>query len=470
MMSMNKISFFLIFMIIFSLILTNYSHFNYKYPLHVDEWFHITIAKELSVGEELNWYTSKPLNLDLEKSWHLLLGTIQWTFNLDVTQWIFVPIILHALAILSVYYLISKFFNEKVALISALLVALIPSNVTIGGPALLVPVNLSLIFIPLALLFAFELVKIRKIYNYAILFAITTFMLYAHPPSAIILLIILITYSTLKLLSRNKDDINKSKILFLVIAVSILASVPNFIQVIQEKGVESIQFDFWVQLREIPIAYGIIPTVFFIVGFYFLSKSKNKEVWSILLSTLILILIIVFSSRFDINWLIPYQRVYIPLFLLMSMVASFGFYKLTEIKKYYKNLGVILLIAILAVTTYFAVERTINTPYYHLIDDTDYQNFLWIKENTPKDAIIILDPLKARALPAVAERRVYSVLPFGPNEEQMAKVDETNQFFEGSCANTIFLRQNEITVVYSREGCMNPGLEEVKESIYVRKN
>jgi hypothetical protein len=52
------------------------------------------------------------------------------------------------------------------ALIAALLIALLPSNVTIGGPVFLIPVNLSLILIPIGLVFGFQLTRLKPIYNY----------------------------------------------------------------------------------------------------------------------------------------------------------------------------------------------------------------------------------------------------------------------------------------------------------------
>jgi len=141
--------------------------------------------------------------------------------------------------------------------------------------------------------------------------------------------------------------------------------------------------------------------------------------------------------------------------------------ELLEIDKPSRKTGLILLISLLIITTYIAIDRDIHENYYHLIDDQDYKSFLWIKENTSQDAVILLDPWKARALPTIAERRVYAVMPFGPNEEQLRLVEKANKFFADNCSNTTFLLENNITVVYTKNRCNNPNLVEIKENIYI---
>jgi hypothetical protein len=462
----NKEIIFLISILLLASFLTYYPHLNYPYPLHVDEWFHIATAKEISLGKDVDWYSGGKFKFGLERAWHLTLASIQKIFNLNVKQWIYFPIFIHILAILSVFYFTLKLFGKKEALISSLLIALIPSNVTIGGPVFLVPVNLSLIFIPLALTFAFELANLKPIFNYLALLSITTFILYAHPPTAIALLTTLGIYSLSNFFSKDKKSKNKAKILFLIISFSILLSLPNYLPEIQKKGLESAKFSFWIYLKEIPYIYGFIPTTFFILGFYILSQTKSKGFWTLLLSSLFLIFNISLFARFDLNYLIPYQRTYIPLFLLMSIIASVGYSKLLEIKKPFKNFGKILLLILLIETIYFSVERNIKTPYYHLISDKDYENFLWIKGNSKEDEIVLLDPWKARAFPAIAERRVYAVMPFGPDEKYLKLVDNANKFFAQKCLNTTFLIENNISIVYSPVKCENENLREVKENIY----
>ena len=315
----------LIPILIIACLLTFYPHLEYSYLLHVDEWFHVSQAKQVVFGCDISWYSIEQFNLGMERAWHTMLASIYSLFRPSITQWIYLPTILHVLSIISVYFFVSKLYSKKNAIISSLLVAVIPSNVTIGGPVFLVPINLCLIFIPIALLFAFRLTKIKKLYNYILLLFITTFLLYTHPPTAITLLTILIFYFLLNIFSKKDECKQNGKILLVTIIFSIILALPNYILEIQKKGLESITFNFWVFLQGIPIIYGIIPTVFFIIGLYFLARTEKKETWSIILALLVLIINVLIFNISGLNYILPYQRTYITLFLLMSIIPNFLF-------------------------------------------------------------------------------------------------------------------------------------------------
>jgi hypothetical protein len=458
-------TFCLILIVALTCFLSFYPHFEYPYLLHVDEWFHVARAKQVVLNANVDWYTGERFALGMERAWHLMLASIQFLFKPLVTHWIFIPTVLHVAAVLTVFYFVFKLFGKKEALISSLLIALFPSNVTMGGPVFLMPINLSLIFIPLALVFAFGFMK--TMYSYFFLFVITTFLLYAHPPTAIVLLLILGFYVLLNLFSKKGECKRKAKILLIVVVFSFLLSLPNYLPEMQRRGFESITFNFWVYLERIPFIYGVVPTVFFIVGFYFLFKGWEKETMCLLFTSLFLMLNIFFFSMSGLSYFMPYQRTHVPLFLLMSIVASRGYTKLLEFKRPWVNLGLTLLILCLIVTTSMAVYRNVNVSYYHVIDSDDYENFLWLKENSLENATVLLDPWKARALPPVAERRVYAVVPFGPVEKQMRLVNNATVFLAENCINTSFLMENNIQVVYNRIGCENPDLIEIKDGIYL---
>ena len=449
--------------------LTYYPHFNYPYLFHVDEWFHIARAKQIALGTEIDWYGIQNLTFGLEQAWHIILAVIYYIFRLNIFQWTFIPLIIHLISVNSVYLFMVKLFDKKNALISALLIAILPSNVTMGGPVFIIPLNLSLIFIPIALLFAFELTNLKKIYNYLILVFITTFLLYAHPPSAIVLLGILCIYLFLNLFSDKEECKNKAKIIFLSIISAVFFSLPRYLMVLAQGGIQVFTFDFWINLQGIPIIFGFIPTAFFIIGFYFHSTESDKRVWAILLTTIALLVNLVIFSLTGTNYILPYVRTHIPLLLLMSLIASKGYLKILNLFNYRKNIGLIILVVLLIVTMALAIPKNIETNYYQIIDDEDYESFIWIKENTNEDIIVLSDPWIARALAPIAERRVYSVMPFGPNEEPLRLVYKTNIFFNQNCTNTSFLIDNNIDYVYTKNKCDNDYLVEVYNNIYQYK-
>lgn len=460
----------LIPIIVLGIFLSFYPHLDYSFLFHIDEWFHIAQAKQIVLGSEVNWYTGEPFLLGMERAWHGLLAGIYFLFRPTSKQWIFLPSILHVLAILSTYVFVSKFFDKTKGLVSSFLIALLPTNNTIGGPVFLIPVNLSLIIIPFSLLFAFNLVKINRLYKYVILVILISFLLYAHAPSAIVLLMIITVKSFLLLFSKKKDERTEALYLFTVMFTSIVLSLPNFLNEMYSRGLESITFNFFIKLNEIFLLYGILPTMFFIIGFYFASKSKSKEIWALLLTSLFLLVNIVVFARLEVNILLPYQRTFVPLFLFMAIIGSIGFTKVLEITKQQKRIGFVLFIVLLMITGIVAVNSNLSYSYYRIIDETDFENGGWIRENTDIDDVLICDPWKARALAPIAERQVYAVTPFGPVEDELKIVKRAKSFLNDDCRNTSFLIEYNISIVYARGyNVYNPDLIELKEDVYIIK-
>ena len=449
--------------------LTYAPHITYPFPFHVDEWYHIATAKMIAIGSPVNWYYGEPFQFSLESGWHIMLSLFQQVFHPDISGWMILPLIIHIFSIIIIYIFISRLFSKHEAVIAALLLAILPTNITIGGPVFLIPVNLSLILIPLGILSAFHLFKIEKRFQYVLLFIITTSLLYAHPPSAMVLLFFLGFYSFLLIISKDKEDQNHAFHLIITTGISILAALPNYLVELQTHGFGNLSFQFWVYLKEIPFLIGIIQVIFFVIGFTILTRSKDKRIWSILLTTLFLLINIVLFTQLNINYLLPYQRTYVPLFLLMIIITSYGYTRVIEIKPQYRTILTMILILLLFVTVLEASTK--QNAYYEIIDETDYENFLFINTVTSPQDIIICDPWKARALPSVAERTVYAVIPFGPNEEYINLVNNATAFLENDCRNTTFLITNNISLVYSRGyECYNPNLELIKQDIYQLKS
>jgi len=242
--------------------------------------------------------------------------------------------------------------------------------------------------------------------------------------------------------------------------LSFLIVLPRFIPAFSSKGIGAVTYSFWGYVQMIPPLFGYVPIAFFFIGFYFLTQSKRKEDWTILIGVIIFLLVILFYINTGWLLLFSYHRTYMPLFILMVMVAGYGLSKI----KIKPVIAIILLIAIA-----LSLQQHFSEQYYHVIDEREYQDFLWIRDNTQKDAIVLLDPWKARALPAIAERKVLSVTPFGPNTDILDFNKEITNFLDSNCSDTQFLRQYNVSVVYSENGCKNEDLIKVRERIYTIK-
>jgi len=102
-----------------------------------------------------------------------------------------------------------------------------------------------------------------------------------------------------------------------------------------------------------------------------------------------------------------------------------------------------------------------------MIDEQDYEAFVWIKENLSGDyEKAILDPWKATAFTAIAGKKVYGRIQGYPLE----RAKKASRFLEDRCRETEFLRENGITIVYYLFACDNPDLVEVRPHVYILKD
>ena len=77
----------------------------------------------------------------------------------------------------------------------------------------------------------------------------------------------------------------------------------------------------------------------------------------------------------------------------------------------------------------------------------------------------VLDPWKATAFAAITEKKVFTRIHAFPKPSD----DEADAFLEDGCSDTAFLKDNGISIVYTRESCDNPALTLVREGVYLLK-
>lgn len=128
------------------------------------------------------------------------------------------------------------------------------------------------------------------------------------------------------------------------------------------------------------------------------------------------------------------------------------------------NFGRFFCVVIIGVMLYLAIPARQQTYYYHMIDDSDYKAFTWIRDNLGSDyQKAILDPWKGTAFTAVTGKNVYSRISISPD----AATRDAYAFLSNGCKDTDFLMENGISIIYTQEVCSNPDLLEVVENIYL---
>jgi len=443
-------------------------HHNYPYPLHVDEWINMARSKSLMEAGDITFSGS----FLLETGFHLFWGVFQ---TISGISWMdifrYFPAITFVITVLSVYVLAQR---QGFGWEAALFTCLIPTTVGILGPSFLVAMSLGLLFIPLSLFLAFNF---KTIWSYLTLFIFTCFLLTLHAPTAVGLAIILAPYILLNLKGGFKHSLG----LTLALIIPFLAPFPWIFQMLlpTAKALFSSQPPpTYIDLPRIIQVYGYLPILFCLLGTFLLAIKGKKESYGLILGLLTLLVMLVVYYTFHYGVEIMYFRGLMYMMLMMSIVAGAGLMGVRQLKLparvdawlkaplITQNVGNILCLALIALTLVMVIPLRQDTPYYYMIDEADYEAFVWIKDNVGKGyGIAILDPWKATAFTAITGKNIYSRIHNYPTDRD----ERANAFLDDGCTDTAFLRKNGVSIVYSQKECDNPDLVEVRENVYLLK-
>ncbi len=459
-------------------------HADYPYAVHVDEWLHIAESRAMLDAGSTTFpgaFSGGMVNptSNLETGFQLFWGLFQ---NISGVPWMtiarYFPGVIFMLTVFSVYVLARR---QGFGWEAALATCLIPTTVGILGPAFLVPVAMGLPFIPLSLFVAFNY---KNFWSYIAILLFTTFLISIHAPSAISLVIILTPFIVLNL----KGDFKRALGITLALIVPFLAPFPWIFALLAPTFralLSPVYTADYIQLPLIiptyfPTAFSnsYIPVAVFLLGIIVLVIKKGKQNASLALGLFLMLLML--SVFYTLHYGVPilYERGLMFAMLMISVVAGAGLMGIKELKLPEKltarlgmppitrNVGVLLCLALIGVILATAIPARQNIPYYHMIDQEDYEAFTWIENNVGADyQKAILEPWKGTAFSAITRKTIYTRIHSAPLPIDTIATD----FLKSGAKDTAFLRENGISIVYSKWGIANPDLVEVRDNVYLLK-
>ncbi len=440
----------LIIFILLAVILNFLPHLNYSYPLHVDEWVHFQYSNHLSSDTPL--YLGQEYN-SLEAGFHYLLATLNSVGISYIFMFTFFASLITIFICLGVFILTRRLFNETAGVFAVLFIVLLKSTVMILGPVFFVPMAIGMFFITISLF----LIKL----NSKSLVLILASILIIHPPTAMAMLLLI----NIEFLIKKKDYLKNIKLQLL----AGLIALPFYLNTFLSKGFGALSHLEFLAISGalfIPRFLGWTLVVIALIGIYF---SVEKKKYSIAIYTIALLFFIFIFYQYKIEVFIPYRRALMYLFLILAVPFGFGCERIINIfknKKFKAVVGIILIIFVLA--TVLPAKLEANKYIYHIINEEEHNDFIWIKENTDQDSLAVLHPWKADAFTPIAERQVYSRVEQGPNIDSERKNKEIDEFFKDKCQNMGFLKQNNIEIIYGE--CENTNLEKVHNNVWMMKD
>jgi len=453
-------------------------HIGYAYPMHLDEWTHLTYAKTITQTGYITFSdpftgegTSAPGSDNVWIGYHVLLAVFREVTGIDWLLLIrFGPALVFMLTVLCVYIFANR---QHYGLEAAFFTCLIPTTVGLLGPAFLVPMALGLLFIPLSLYIAFY---IKPWPSYLLLFLITCFLWSMHPTSAAVQGIVLLPFIFITLFSNRGRGLGLLAVLLLpvVIALPIIINrlLPAVGQMLTPKAVFPPPF---LDLPAILQIYGVLPLIFCFIGIIYLLKRGGRFNYGLLLALVLLLVIMLAFVRFQVGLEPIFVRGVSTALLLIGALAGAGLYWLRTqvllprlLDKYKPRVatyadGILCALSVVVILA-LAIPARFNVPYYHMIDDEDYRAFVWIGDNIgPEYDAALVDPWTATAFSAVTGKKV----PRRIAEKEEPADDAIYDYLNSGCQDTAFIRDNRVSFVYNRIQCNNPDLIEVRDNVFL---
>jgi hypothetical protein len=477
--SLSKSAFLLLPVLALAFYIGFIPHQSDSYPVHIDEWINLARFESLEKANTLAYPDIYSGEAPQELSSNMEFGfQTYWAVFQRITgiPWLIIfryfPGIILMFTVLAAFILAHRL---RFGLEAAFFTCLLPTTVGILGPAFLVPVALALPFVLLTLFIAFNF---KSWWSYCVIFIFNCLLVTIHPPSAVCLLIIIVPYI---LMNLKKGSYWHCLGITLAILVPFIAPFPWIYNTVIDAAKSLLTKHYPSTFVDFPMiikTYGYLPVALGLLGTLVLAIRRGKENYGLIFGLLTILAMLTVFFTFHYGLSILYERGLTFMMLMLGIVAgaglawvkNIGFNAWLAAKLRFGGLvryaGWLICLGLVGVTLFISVPSHQQTPYYHMIDDEDYQAFVWIKDNLgPEYRRGVLDPWKAIPFAAVSGKVAYTYIHTAakPSDEQAA------EFLAQGCTDTAFLRANSITFVYTRGACQNPDLEPVREFVYLRK-
>ncbi len=486
----NKTILILIAVICFSFIIMFIPHLSHNYylPFHVDEWIHWSYTRaviEQGTATFIDPYLGSRTLFNPEIGFHFANACIHWISTSNIaTIFLFMP------AFIGVFFSFAAFVigqrsHRQFGLEAAFLVAFIPTTVRYLGPSFYTPITLGLLF----LLFSIWLAQLKKVQSIILLpvFIFCTFLI--HPVAALASIGILFVYALLRLIEKEYRFALLTGIFIAlpILLVYIFTSQWGNLADIFLSALSGQQYAFDLDLPKIYISFidlGYIPWALCIIG-VFVAFIKGKSLLQTLsISTIAFIAVIGLYSKFNFGFPSIYERLFLALFLLVAILAGYGLSEIRrtltdviskknqsyDLKIWVLHMDKVIPVVLCLVVLLIAVPAHLNTPYYMMITEQEYETFNWIHEHIGdyRDANhsyskAAVHPYKASPFSAVTGLHIISSTMnpvYGYNVHTQMET-----FLSEGCSNIAFLDKFHLSVIYG--DATNTNLTKIYTNVYL---
>ncbi len=432
---LNKKQYLILFFLIVVVFLKTYSvHFNYPFPYHHDEWQHLALsiqAIEEGYNKQYNPYIEQTnYHADFESGFHFFLASFFLMTGLNkILFFQYFAAIFSVFSLLAIFLCTFKLSKKaELGFFSALIFIFLPTNVNILGKDYFVPLTMAIPFIFLFILYYLEAFKENNIKKFFLSLILLFALFVIHPPSFVILIFpafieLLFNINFLKGLTRKNKIIIFILTFFLFIIALLLIWQGKIIDTLRylkgiilfEKGWGRLEITYF-----IPMLYGLVNTIFAIIGVIVGRKSNFRFFISMAFFSLAITAIF---NNFGFTLFVPYSRAVHYSMLAMIPLTALGLTSLLNylIKKLDKqnsfslrltlSLFFTLLFLILLIFHNYPLDSKYRNYSYYVVDEEDYKALIWMKKTIGEDNLIVTPYFMTSAVYPVSGNKVISLIP-----------------------------------------------------------
>ena len=459
---------------------------NYEYPIHQDEWTHLAEARAIVTSGTMPLVDavtgearSSPHH---EAGYHLFLAEFQLLTGLswlDIFR--FLPGAVFALTVLGAYV-----FGKRrgFGLEAALFASFLPTTLRFLGPGFAVPMALGLFFVPLVLFLVGNLWVSRGLP--VLLLALLSFLFIAHAPTALFVSLIIVLHG---LFQSVRPDLTQGAVgrwplaqLATVVGVVALSSLPFLVYNHAIVGTAASEAPLPQEVLTAPGGIipriGYIPYPLFVLGLGVLAMSGRSSDRALLVATTLVAIFVFLYYSYRVGPEIMYSRSVVYLSMLVLLVAGLAasrirgwftaFLSRSRVGGASFIAAGLVIVFLLLPSLGLSLESRYQEDYYHVVNDKQYQDFVWIRDNLclGYDRALVL-PKLGRPFAAITGKYAYVALPLTVLPVRSPLVEEANQVLHEGVPDAAWLRERGVSIVYSERPASNPELVQVHDRVYV---
>ena len=467
---------------------------DYSYPLHTDEWTHFAEARTIVTEGTIPFFDpvtgedrADPVTEETRSSphfevgYHLFLAEFQLLTGLPwLDMFRYLPSAVFALAALSAYI----FGNRRgFGLEAALFASLVPTTVRFLGPALAVPVALGLFFVPLVLFLVSNYWASKGLP--LVLLVLLSFLFIAHVPTAVFAGLIIAVYGVFQTLRRalTRRPMRRRALAHLaaVLGVVALSSLPLLAYnnwLVGAAVAEPLPQELLVAPGGIIPRFGYVPYALFVLGLVLLARSGIRTDRALLVTTVLVAAYAFLHYQFGVGNAALYSRSILYLSLLLLLIAGLA---TSDVRRWLAKVlslrwaggasfaaAGLVLVAVMLPSLGLSLESRYEEQYYHRIGDTQYEDFVWMRDYLCTGyERALTEPQFGRAFAAITGRHVYAAIPTTAAPVRPAEVDEAKLVLRDGVPDADWLRERGVSIVYTTRRVENPELVRVHDRVYV---